>query len=226
MASGKNHFCERLFETLTNHVLLNALDSLSCDIYIPSQVKEAKSGLDALFHSGKRKLLMLQYKIAEEYTKPPLKLKKPAFHFDLHKSSKGYVQHNLLVHKAKRYGCAGYAVPGFVTYGDLYDSYHSGKLLENSYLIVPKHIIGDKKHHSIKFNKYHAYQCSERANEIEIWPLAKLISKPEQLDCPAFSKEEFIESFREEEMIDNTNNNLEKQVDLFLAQNKIILLAL
>ena len=226
MSPIKSEFCERLFETIVNHLLLN---TLKCDIYVPSQIREAKSGLDALFHSGKKKPLMLQYKVVEQYIKSLSGFKKPSFHFDLHQDKNGhYTQHNLLVNKTKRHNIAGYVVPGFVTYCALYKNYHENTLLDKTYLIMPKQRIGDKHPHSIQYDSDHGYQCSKEKYEVEICSLSEI--KQKISNCTEVSKQDFIDTIasimREEQCVCEWQEDLEKQVDMFLARNHIALLAL
>lgn len=217
----KSQFSERLFETLMNHELLN---KLKCDIYIPSQSKEAKSGLDALFQRRHKKLLALQYKIVIEDKRNTDKLPLPCYRFNLHKRNQ-FMQHNLLVKKAKRGLLAGYAVPLFVSYDDLFSAYHSRNLLNYSRLIIPHQKIHDSKSHYIAYNCSKAFQHSRKATNLSIESFSSILSKLETTE--SYSKEDFINLFIEDEIFsENDFEKVEKQIETYLAINRISLFAL
>ncbi len=63
MKGKAGEFCEKLYENIVNSILLRK----GLDIYIPSQNKEIKSGIDSLFQNGKRKVMLIQYKKVNKY---------------------------------------------------------------------------------------------------------------------------------------------------------------
>lgn len=212
-------FSERLFETLVNHILLN---TLKCDIYIPSQVKEASSGLDALFQRGGRKLLAIQYKVVEQYQRIPTGLTAAAFHFDIHSKE----QHNHLVKKSNKM-LAGYVVPAFVSYQALFDTYHNGTLLNDSYFIQPDIKIRDSNYHQIKFDRATAFLCSKDPQHLAIYSLAEL----QKMFCESikWTKEGFLNEYADEWQIsrdENSPKEIEEKVTALLAKNRIVLFAL
>lgn len=217
----KSEFSERLFETLVNHELLN---QLKCDIYIPSQSKEAKSGFDALFQGGRKKLLALQYKIVKEDKRNIDELALPCYRFNLHKRNR-FMQHNLLVKKANRGLLAGYAVPLFVSYDDLFSAYHSHNLLNHSRLIISHHKIYDLQPHFITYNCSEAFQHSRESINLSIGSLSSIPNQLESVE--SYSKESFINLFIENEIIPkNDFEKTEKQIETYLAVNRITLFAL
>lgn len=194
----KMNISEKLFENLINAELLKLT---GCDIYIPSQVKEAKTGIDALFQNGKRKVLFLQYKISKQYILTPKYLNKNSYRFPLHKSSKrGYNQHNKLVDKSKKYKSVGYLVPLFSSYDELYYYYHSGNLLTNVRLIVPQTKIYDNKYHYINYDDHKAFQHSNSKEQCDIFKISEIIEY-----APTMSLEELYNFVIDEEKYYNIN---------------------
>lgn len=180
---GKSEFSEKLYENLVNTELLK---KTGYDIYIPSQKREEKTGIDVLFQSGKRKVLYLQYKIVEEYDRVPSYFKSTkAFKFTIYKSKRnGYSQHNSLVKKVKRGLNCGYFVPCFTTYDDLYKFFHTNKLIDNSRLLQPTISLVAKKGigHFIDFDSSTSFQHSKNGDELPIFELTRMIQSAKKID--------------------------------------------
>lgn len=179
----RSEFPEKAYEAFINHELL----SKGYMIYIPSQRREKSVGYDALWHTScgrKIKAIALQYKIVSEYVKPPISLSTPAFKFDLHKSAKGYVQHNIMVKRNTTIWLkisAVYCVPSFVDYKSLYDYLKKGTLLNNSRFLIPTNKITDNKYHYIAFDNKIAYQFSQDPNLVENYSLDSIFERQESL---------------------------------------------
>lgn len=180
-----SEFPEKAFETYINHFLLEE----GFNLYIPSQVREAKLAYDALINNLKSKTgriipIAFQYKIVSEYA---VHKKAKNFKFDLlaNKDRKTkitkYAQHNILFNKnrASKYFAAGYIVPYFVTYDALYENIDKNTLLKNSYFIRPQHKIpdGPYAYHYYMFDKITVKQHSSEPLEDEIISLRKLLNK-------------------------------------------------
>lgn len=207
----KCEFSEKLFENLVNAEILNRG---GLDIYIPSQRKESKSGLDALFQTKKRKVLLIQYKISSRYElkKTPSGMNYPTYKFNIYKNKSGdHTQHNKLVEKIKKGLKCGYGVPLFHTYRELYDLYHSGQLLNFSYLISPTSKIIDNASHYVDYDDTMAIQHSPTKSYCE-----KKSILIELNQSKGFSKDEFIKQL--------TDSNNEKDVDRCLIEMKAIVL--
>ena len=223
----KSEFSERLFETLINHEILK---QLGCDIFIPSQVKESKSGLDALFFNKKRRrILALQYKVVNEYIRIPKGLKARAFQFVLHKDKNGYTQHNHLFKNSLNGLNSYYVVPAFVKYNELYGSYRSGILLSKTHVISPGKKINDKKYHYINFDtNSNAYLHSHEKESLQIETLSDLRIIIEE--CNYWSKDSLLQLFSNNEIrnFENENNKFLREEQLFISyllNNKIVLFA-
>ena len=179
----RSEFPEKAYEAFINHELF----SKGYMIYIPSQRKEKSVGYDALWHTsggGRIKAIAMQYKIVSKYVKPPFPLSTPAFKFDLHKSTKGYVQHNIMVKRNTTIWSkipAVYCVPSFVDYKSLYDHLKNGTLLHNSRLLLPIDKITDSKYHYIAFDNNNAYQFSQDPNHVENYSLDSIFERQEPL---------------------------------------------
>ena len=177
----RSEFPEKAYETFINHELL----SNGYMIYMPSQRKEKSVGYDALLHassSRRFKAIALQYKIVSQYVRPPFPLSIPAFKFDLHKSAKGYVQHNIMVKRNTAIWSkisAVYCVPSFVDYKSLYDHLKNGTLLCNSRFLLPIDKITDSKYHYIAFDNSDAYQFSQEPKLVENYSLDNIFEKQE-----------------------------------------------
>lgn len=179
----RSEFPEKAYEAFINHELL----SKGYMIYIPSQRKEKSVGYDALWHTsggGRIKAIAMQYKIVSKYIKPPFPLSTPAFKFDLHKSTKGYGQHNIMVKRNTTIWSkipAVYCVPSFVDYKSLYDHLKNGTLLHNSRLLLPIDKITDSKYHYIAFDNNNAYQFSQDPNTVGNYSLDSIFERQELL---------------------------------------------
>ena len=210
----KSQFPEKAYETLFNHELINK----GYILYVPSQVKEEHSGYDVLINNLKTrrfKALALQYKIVDEYSRIPYPFSKPCFRFDLHKSSKGYKQHNTMVkrnispHSVIK---ACYCVPMFVDYPSLYNYSQSDTLMRHSRLLCPISKINDTKYHQVKFDSTKALQYSTEPSQIVAKTFESLFETEKFL-----SYEQLLVQF--EAPIDTEDN-----LDRFLMENEMYLL--
>lgn len=221
----RSRFPEKIFEIFVNYFLL----SKGFDIYVPSQIKEAKLGYDALFQNGKIKIGILQYKIVTKYVRKPKEHSSAnnVYYLKLHKDKAlKYTQHNLLVKKANKGIKCGYAVPCFVEYQDLYDYYHNKHLLKKSFIIIPKYQISDKKNHYITFDdKGNAFLHSKEQQNIEINNLEDFINSIMESENE-YDKDKLTNILYEvlEEYIDNNDYlNCEEKVLKTLYDNNMIL---
>lgn len=211
----KSEFCEKLFENLINHIILQ---NFNVDIYIPSQNREAKSGIDALFQYGKVKILLLQYKVSYNYKKKPTSFNScNTFKFNLHKNSRGeYVQHNKLVKNTNKGLLCGYFVPVFNTYKELYNFYHNGLLLSNCRLIIPRSPIKDSKNHFIQYDNSCALQCSSEKKECKM-----LNFNEKSIDAlPEYTKEEFIKFILDKPESDDNIDKALKELEVIVIAIK------
>lgn len=187
----KCEFCEKIYEIFIINELLNRYKD--ADVYSPSQVKEAKLGYDALFNfHNNRKLVVLQFKICDEYIKKPSYLiNGKCFRFQLHPNN-NYYQHNSLVrkHNSKKY-LSGYFVPYFNKYNELYLFHHRNIIIDNSIFITSNQMINDGKSHFINFDADSAYQHSNEMVKIKNIKGIDLDKIIEELDY--ISKEEFYD---------------------------------
>ena len=187
----KCEFCEKIYEIFIINELLNRYKG--ADVYSPSQVKEAKLGYDVLFNfHNHRKLVVLQFKICDEYIKKPNYLTNgKCFRFQLHPNN-NYYQHNSLVRKnnSKKY-LAGYLVPYFNRYNELYSFHHQNIIIDNSFFIFSNKMINDVKSHFINFDSDSAYQHSTEIVKIEKIKGVDINKFIEELDY--ISKDEFYD---------------------------------
>lgn len=179
----KSEFPEKAYETFINHELLTK----GYMIYLPSQIKEEALGYDARlqkFRGKKFKAVALQYKIVSEYERTPNPFCFPCFKFDLHRSKKGYRQHNIMVKRntnSKSKVLALYCVPRFVDYQLLYTYLKAGTILDHSQLLKPIHPIDDFQRHHVKFDDTHAYQFSNEPRFVEMCTLESIFEEQEPL---------------------------------------------
>ncbi len=179
----KSEFPEKAYETFINHELL----SQGYMIYVPSQIRENAHGYDAQLQKfrGKRfKAVALQYKIVSEYERTPKPFCFPCFKFDLHRSQKGYRQHNIMVKRntnSKSKVLALYCVPRFVEYKLLYTYLKAGSLFSHSQLLKPIHPVDNSQSHHVKFDDTQAYQFSKEPRVVEMCTLESIFEEQEPL---------------------------------------------
>lgn len=173
-----SQFSERAFEIYVNHFII----SRGYRIYIPSQNREARLGYDGLINNikgQKFKAFAMQFKIIQKYQR------KPAcghcFNFYLHNYNR-YRQHNRLVKLNNSNILAGYVVPYFVGWGDLFNNVNNGQLLSQAMFISPGGRINDTRSHYISFNKTSAVRHSKDWAEVRVSPLDELIDRVEESD--------------------------------------------
>lgn len=162
-------FCEKLFESMVNHELLNIYQKqgLIATLYSPSQTEEATLGYDALFNlfsSKGARCIAFQYKICCKYKRNPKKFRKrwSVYKFNVYKSKKrAYNQHNLLVDSHKKKISSLYCAPKFVSTSDLYKYSSTNQLLRNCIFITPKIKLGKKE-------KQHFYVYEKDRKKVEM----------------------------------------------------------
>lgn len=218
----QSEFCEKMFENLINHELLNK----GLDIYIPSQRKESKSGYDALFNGKKKKVFVLQYKVVSQYNKNTYdKMKAEKFKYDIYgKKDKGlysFNQNKALVRLNKKGIKAGYYVPSFIDYNSLFCKLHNGTLLNHSFLITPEDIIDKKVPHYVVFDENEAWHYCRNPSKVDIFSLETLL---DDQDCLQISKETF-ENIIWEVIQEEQSSDIKPSIDSYLASNKLVIIA-
>lgn len=214
----KSEFSEKFYEILVDHFLLRR----GFNIYVPSQCKERKLGYDALINNLKKlkghiQAFAFQYKIVEEYERRPAN--GDNFKFYLYPKN-NYLQHNKLVHfNSSNKVFAGYVVPNFISFNDLYTNLNSGTLLANSLFIPPQAYITDNKSHYITFGNLTAHQHSRQQNDCKILPFTEIIEAV-NLDF-TISPMEFVDVIYSIEEI-NTEAKRNNSHEAFLIAYRII----
>ena len=159
-------FPEKLFESLVNHELMNSFSKLSKKVILwsPSQSKEASLGYDALFKSGVKKLIAIQYKIPKrKYSRKHI----GCFRFDLHKNKRGECkQHGLLCDLLAKHVVDDvvYCVPLFVENSKL-NNYARSETLTKMHVaqIRPKRLISIKgSHHCVYDSRTADFYCNNK----------------------------------------------------------------
>lgn len=204
---NKCEFPEKLFESLVNHELMNLFSKKhsKVNLWSPSQSKEASLGYDALFETGSRKLIAVQYKIPiYKYAKKY----KDCFRFELHKNSKKECkQHKLLCELLDKHiiDDVAYIAPNFIEIKKLNNYSRSGTLLNHIAQIKPVKLLSYYgNHHCVYGSIKPAFFCDIESETLYL-SIEDLFFKQKETDqIPIYEKKRQLKKiidFNQSEMV-------------------------